>query len=61
MSLAFIVALPFLGAVLAALSIRFGRDACAAVTGAVTLLALVLVGLNASAVLAGGMVQTRID
>ncbi len=61
MSLALIAALPFLGALLAGLAIRAGRDACAAVTGLVTLLALVLLGLNAPAVLAGGVVQTRID
>ena len=53
MSLALIAALPFLGALLPGLMIRAGRDACAAVTGSVTLLALVLLALQAPAVLAG--------
>jgi multicomponent K+:H+ antiporter subunit A len=61
MSLALIAALPFLGALLPGLMIRAGRDACAAVTGSVTLLALVLLGLNAPAVLSGEVVQTRIE
>jgi multicomponent K+:H+ antiporter subunit A len=61
MSLALIAALPFLGALLPGLMIRAGRDACAVVTGSVTLLALVLLGLNAPTVLAGGVVKTRID
>ena len=61
MSLALIAALPFLGALLPGLMIRAGRDACAAVTGSVTLLALVLLGLQAPTVLAGGTVQTRIE
>jgi multicomponent K+:H+ antiporter subunit A len=61
MSLALIAALPFIGALLPGLMIRAGRDACAAVTGAVTLLALILLGLNAPTVLAGGVVQTRIE
>ncbi|MBL9073224.1 monovalent cation/H+ antiporter subunit A [Tabrizicola sp.] len=61
MSLALIAALPFLGACLPGLAIRFGRSACAAATGAVTLLALVLLGLQAPEVLAGKVVQTRID
>jgi multicomponent K+:H+ antiporter subunit A len=61
MSLALIAALPFIGALLPGLMIRAGRDACAALTGSVTLLALVLLALNAPTVLAGGIVQTRID
>jgi multicomponent K+:H+ antiporter subunit A len=61
MSLALIAALPFLGALLPGLMIRAGRNACAAMTGAVTLLALVLLALQAPTVLAGGVVQTRID
>ena len=61
MSLALIAALPFLGALLPGVMIRAGRDACAAVTGAVTLLALVLLAVNAPTVLAGGIVQTRIE
>ena len=61
MSLALIAALPFLGAVLPALAIRSGRDAAALSAGAVTLTALVLLALQAPTVLAGGVVQTRID
>ncbi|NHB75297.1 monovalent cation/H+ antiporter subunit A [Rhodobacter calidifons] len=61
MTLALIAALPFLGALLPGLMIRAGRDACAALTGSVTLLALCLLALQAPTVLAGGIVQTRID
>jgi multicomponent K+:H+ antiporter subunit A len=61
MSLALIAALPFLGAALPGLAIRAGRNAAAATAGAVTLLALVLLALNAPAVLQGEQVQTRID
>lgn len=60
MSLALIAALPFIGALLPGLMIRAGRSACATVTGAVTLLALVLLLLEAPAVLQGGVVHTRI-
>ena len=61
MSLALIAALPFLGALLPGLMIRAGKNACALVTGSVTALALVMLGLNAPAVLRGAVVQTRID
>lgn len=61
MSLALIAALPFLGALLPGLMIRAGRNACATMTGSVTALALLLLGLNAPAVLRGEVVQTRID
>jgi multicomponent K+:H+ antiporter subunit A len=61
MSLALIAALPFLGAVLPGLMIRAGRNACATATGAVTLLALLLLALEAPAVLRGEIVQTRIE
>ncbi|MFN3722638.1 MAG: monovalent cation/H+ antiporter subunit A [Paracoccaceae bacterium] len=61
MSLALIAALPFLGALLPGLMIRAGKNACALVTGSVTLLALVMLALNAPAVLRGEVVQTRID
>ncbi|MCU0816072.1 MAG: monovalent cation/H+ antiporter subunit A [Cypionkella sp.] len=61
MSLALIAALPFLGALLPGLMIRAGKNACAAVTGSVTALALLLLGLNAPAVLRGEVVQTRIE
>jgi multicomponent K+:H+ antiporter subunit A len=61
MSLALIAALPFLGALLPGLMIRAGRDACALVTGSVTALALLMLGLNAPAVLRGEVIQTRIE
>jgi multicomponent K+:H+ antiporter subunit A len=61
MSLALIVALPFLGALLPGLMIRAGRDVCALATGGVTLLALLLLGVNAPAVLRGEVILTRID
>ena len=61
MSLALIAALPFLGALLPGLMIRAGRDACALAAGSVTALALLMVGLNAPAVLRGEVVQTRIE
>ena len=61
MSLALIAALPFLGALLPGLMIRAGRNACAFVTGSVTALALLMLGLNAPAVLRGEVVQTRIE
>ncbi len=61
MTLALIAALPFLGALLPGLMIRAGRNACASVTGSVTLLALVLLAMQAPAVLRGEVVQTRIE
>jgi multicomponent K+:H+ antiporter subunit A len=61
MSLALIAALPFIGALLPGLMIRAGRDACAAITGSITLLALILLALNAPAVLSGEVVQARIE
>ena len=61
MSLALIAALPFLGALLPGLMIRAGRDACAAMAGAVTALALLGIGLHAPAVLRGEVVATRIE
>ncbi|RID92001.1 monovalent cation/H+ antiporter subunit A [Gemmobacter lutimaris] len=61
MSLALIAALPFLGALLPGLLIRAGRNACATVTGSVTLLALVGLLLHIPAVLRGEAIQTRID
>ncbi len=61
MSLALIAALPFLGALLPGLMIRAGKNACAAISGMVTALALLLLGLNAPAVLRGEVVQTRIE
>ena len=61
MSLALIVALPFLGALLPGLTIRAGRNVCAATTGSVTLLALILLLIEAPAVLSGGVVHYRIE
>ncbi|MDQ1848558.1 monovalent cation/H+ antiporter subunit A [Gemmobacter fulvus] len=61
MSLALIAALPFLGALLPGLMIRAGRNACALVTGSVTLLALIGLGLHIPAVLRGDVIQTRIE
>ncbi|WP_435259900.1 monovalent cation/H+ antiporter subunit A [Thioclava sp. FR2] len=61
MSLALIAALPFIGALLPGLMIRAGKNACAFVTGSVTALALLMLGLNAPRVLNGEVIQTRID
>jgi multicomponent K+:H+ antiporter subunit A len=61
MSLALIAALPFIGALLPGLMIRAGRNACALVTGSATLLALILLGLNAPAVFRGEVVQWRME
>jgi multicomponent K+:H+ antiporter subunit A len=61
MSLALIVALPFLGAVLPGLAIRAGRNAAATATGAVSLLAFVLLLSHVPAVLRGEVIETRID
>jgi multicomponent K+:H+ antiporter subunit A len=59
-SLALIVALPFIGALLPGLAIRAGRNACAAVTGAITALALLLLIVQTPAVLSGNVIQTQI-
>src|SRR3546814_16701268 len=59
MTLAWIVLLPFIGALLPGLLIRAGRDACALATGAVTLLALILLLTQAPAVFAGEVVEAR--
>lgn len=53
MSLLLIVLLPFLGAVLPALMIRSGRDACAISAASINLLALVLLLTHAPAVFRG--------
>jgi multicomponent K+:H+ antiporter subunit A len=57
MSLALIVMLPFIGAVLPALMIRAGRNACAISTFSVTLLAFLLLLSHAPAVFRGEVVQ----
>ncbi len=61
MSLALIAVLPFLGALLPGIAIRWGRGFCAAVTGLVTAIALFAVLQHAPAVLAGNVVQARLD
>jgi multicomponent K+:H+ antiporter subunit A len=61
MSLALIAALPFLGALLPGLMIRAGRNTCALAAGAVTALALLMIGLHIPAVLRGEVIRTRID
>lgn len=61
MTLALIAVLPFFGALLPGFLIRAGRSACATVTGAVTATALLLLALQAPAVLSGAVVTTRID
>ncbi len=57
MSLALIVLLPFLGAVLPALMIRSGRNACAIASGSVNTLALALLLTNVPAVMRGEVVR----
>jgi len=59
MSLALIVILPFLGAILPALMIRAGRNACATSTFTVTLLAFLLLMTHAPAVFRGEVLQAR--
>jgi multicomponent K+:H+ antiporter subunit A len=59
MSLALIAILPFLGAVLPALMIRAGRNACATSAGLVTLLALTGLLVEAPAVLRGETIHAR--
>ena len=61
MTLALIAALPFLGALFPGLTIRAGKNACAAVSGGFTALALLLILMQAPAVLRGEVIQTRID
>lgn len=58
MSLLLIVMLPFLGAILPALMIRSGRDACAIATGTVTTLSLSLLLTNVPAVLRGEVIRS---
>ena len=53
--------LPLIGALAPALAIRAGRNASAVAAGTVTLVALVILGSLAPAVLAGEVVQARID
>lgn len=57
MSLILIVMLPFVGAILPALMIRSGRDACAIATGSVTTLSLALLLTNLPAVFRGETIR----
>ncbi len=61
MPLFLIVMLPFLGALVPALSIRAGRNVCAGATGAVTLMALGLLLAHAPSVMRGEVFYARID
>ncbi|MBC7145601.1 MAG: monovalent cation/H+ antiporter subunit A [Thioclava marina] len=61
MSPALIAALPFLGAALPSILIRTGRNNAAAVAALFTGLALLGLLLNLPTVLAGGVVETKID
>ncbi|MEP3947199.1 monovalent cation/H+ antiporter subunit A [Ascidiaceihabitans sp.] len=61
MSLFFIVALPFLGALLPGLMNRAGRAACAGVTFTITLTAFIGLLTNLPQVLRGEMVMARVD
>ena len=61
MSPALIAVLPFLGALLPGLLIRVSRTACATVTGSVTLLALIGLGLHIPAILRGEVITARIE
>ena len=60
MSLALIVLLPFLGAVLPPLMIRAGRDTCALVTGSVSASSLALLLTHAPAVFRGEVIRAEI-
>jgi multicomponent K+:H+ antiporter subunit A len=61
MNLWFIPLIPFFAAVLPPLTIRSGRNVCAAVTGLATLLAFALLLSHAPAVYRGEIVQARLD
>ncbi len=57
MSIALIILLPFFGAILPALMIRSGRDACAIATGSVNALALALLLAHVPAVMRGESIR----
>jgi len=59
--LAFLAVLPLIGALAPALAIRAGRDACALAAGLVTLSAIIILATMAPAVMAGEVIQARID
>jgi hypothetical protein len=57
-SIALVVLIPLIGAILAPLTIRSGRNACAITTGAATLVALALLLVNAPSVYQGQIART---
>ncbi len=59
--LAFIAILPFLGALVPGIMIRAGRNACASFTAVPTVLALLLLAIQAPAVMRGEVVSTTIE
>ena len=61
MSLFFIVALPFFGALLPGLMYPAGRSSCAGVTFTVTLAAFVGLLTNLPTIIAGEVVSARVD
>ncbi|MGM0561015.1 MAG: proton-conducting transporter membrane subunit, partial [Pseudomonadota bacterium] len=61
MNLALIVLLPFIGALFPAFLIRSGRNACAYGTGAFTLVAFILLLVQAPAVFSGQVIQARFE
>ena len=61
MTLALIALTPFIGAVLPALMIRTGRNACATAAGAVTLFALILLLVEAPAVWRGAVLTQGVE
>ncbi|MFN4297814.1 MAG: monovalent cation/H+ antiporter subunit A [Brevundimonas sp.] len=61
MLLAFLAVLPLIGALAPALAIRAGRDACALAAGLVTLSAIIILATMAPAVMAGEVIQARMD
>ncbi|MFN4287657.1 MAG: monovalent cation/H+ antiporter subunit A [Brevundimonas sp.] len=61
MLLALLAILPLIGALAPALAIRAGRDACALAAGLVTLTALIILAGMAPAVMAGEVIQSRLE
>ncbi|KPA21463.1 Na(+)/H(+) antiporter subunit A [Shimia sp. SK013] len=59
--LAIIAILPFLGALVPGVMIRAGRNACASFAAVPTVLALILLGTQAPAVLRGEVIQTSFE
>ncbi|OYX73541.1 MAG: cation:proton antiporter [Rhizobiales bacterium 32-66-11] len=61
MTLLFVILIPLLGALIPPLVIRSGRNACAAATGSVTLLALALLMSHAPAVFSGEVPKAGVE